>query len=108
MLPSGAKVGSPSYPAPVVSGTIVASQGKGQRVELQAEEFRVAYGTVIGTGFNGRAQIGSALALRGQVAKYWHTKTAGTSGPDWSQLRAMLGVEIVFGANADRLPGGVR
>jgi len=74
----------------------------------QAEEFRVAYGSVIGTGFNGRAQIGQAFALRGQVAKYWHTKTAGTSGPDWSQLRAMLGVEIVFGANADRLPGGVR
>lgn len=74
----------------------------------QAEEFRVAYGTVIGTGFNGRAQIGQALTVRGQIAKYWHTGTKGTSSPDWSQLRAMLGVEVVFGANADRLPGVAR
>jgi len=74
----------------------------------QAEEFRVAYGTVFGTGMNGRAQIGQAVAVRAQLAKYWQTGTKGTSYPDWSQLRAMLGLEIVFGANPDRLPGGVR
>lgn len=74
----------------------------------QAEEFRVAYGTVLGTGFNGRAQITPACTVNGQLAKYWHTGTKGASAPDWGQLRALLGVEIVFGADPDRLPRSVR
>jgi len=74
----------------------------------QAEEFRVAYGTVLGAGLNGRAAISDRFNLRGQIAKYWQTGTKGSAAPDWSQLRGQLSVEIVFGASADRLPGSVQ
>jgi hypothetical protein len=74
----------------------------------QQEEFRVAYGSVLGAGFNGRAQVNQALNLRAQLVQYWQQKATGMAAPDWNQLRALLGVEIVFGANADRLPGGVQ
>jgi hypothetical protein len=74
----------------------------------EAEEFRVATGTVLGIGFNGRARLGRALAVRGSVLNYWHTGTKGANVPDWSQLRVHLGVDITFGASADRLAGGAR
>jgi hypothetical protein len=74
----------------------------------QAEEFRVAYGTLLGCGLNARAQVTPAFSLRGQLARYWQTGTKGGKAPDWSQLRGSLTVEIAFGANADRTTGGVR
>jgi hypothetical protein len=73
----------------------------------QYQEFRVAEGTVLGAGASLRASPVRWASLRGSVTRYWHTGTTGQSTPDWSQLRADLGMEITFGASADRA-GGTR
>jgi hypothetical protein len=72
------------------------------------EEFRVAQGTVFGVGGNVRAALARWLAVRGSATQYFHTQTTYQSAPDWSQLRAELGVDISFGANADRAGGAPR
>ena len=74
----------------------------------QAEEFRLAYGTMLGLGCSGRAQVTPAVNVRGQLTRYWHTGTTGGAAPDWGQLRGLLALEVVFGSNADRLPGGAQ
>jgi hypothetical protein len=70
------------------------------------EEFRVSQGTVYGLGGNARAVLTRRLAVRCSATQYFHTGTTYQSSPDWSQLRADLGVEITFGASADRAGGG--
>jgi hypothetical protein len=72
------------------------------------EEFRVAEGTVFGVGGNVRAALRPWLAVRGSATQYFHTQTTYQAAPDWSQLRAEVGLDITFGANADRAGGAPR
>ena len=71
----------------------------------QAEYFRVARGTVYGAGVDARADLSDKLGLRGQFMQYFHRGTSGMESPNWSQTRAMITVEWVFGASADRVAG---
>ena len=68
----------------------------------EAEEFRVASGTVVGIGADARARFAACCSVRGDLTRYWQTDTKGGSAPDWSQLRGTLTVDITFGASADR------
>ncbi len=70
------------------------------------EEFRVSQGTVFGIGANATAALARWLSVRASATRYFHTGTTYQSSPDWSQLRADLGVEITFGASADRAGSG--
>lgn len=76
-----------------VSGELVAFQ--------ESEELRVGSGTVYGIGASGRVAIGAASGLRGSLMQYFHRDTGGASAPNWSQLRALIALELTFGANAD-------
>lgn len=71
----------------------------------EAEEFRVASGTVIGLGADARARLARCCAIRGDLTRYWQTDAKGGDAPDWSQLRGSLTVDITFGASADRTTG---
>lgn len=68
----------------------------------ESEELRVAGGTVYGLGGAGRFTISDHAGLRWQIMQYRHRGTRGAGAPDWSQLRALAGFDLVFGANADR------
>ncbi len=70
----------------------------------QVEQFRVAEGTVAGLAAHGRLRLLPRLGVRGELAKYWHHPTNGDVAVNWSQLRAMIAVDWVFGADADRAP----
>jgi hypothetical protein len=72
------------------------------------EQYRVAGGTVFGVGGNARAAIGRYTAVRGSVTQYFNTQTRYQASPDWNQLRADFGLEITFGASADRAGGAGR
>jgi hypothetical protein len=71
----------------------------------EAEYFRVARGTVFGVGADAHVEVHERLGLRGQLMQYFHTDTSGQRGPNWSQTRAMISVEWIFGASADRVAG---
>lgn len=68
----------------------------------ESEQLRAAGGTVVGLGAHGRARLGARASVRGQLTHWSHNETRDGSAPDWSQLRAMIAVELTFGANADR------
>ena len=76
----------------------------GRAAAFQQEgEFRVADGTVYGAGLEARGPIGERAYLRGEVMRYLHRRRAGPTGADWTQTRALVSFEWVFGANPDRL-----
>ncbi|MBI1722940.1 MAG: hypothetical protein HYR48_03405 [Gemmatimonadetes bacterium] len=69
----------------------------------QEGAFRVSDGTVYGAGVEARGPIGTRAFLRGELMRYLHRRLQGQAGVDWSQTRALLALEVVFGANPDRL-----
>ncbi len=69
----------------------------------QEGDFRVSDGTVYGAGLEARGPVGTRAFLRGEVMKYLHRRLQGSTGADWSQMRALISFEWVFGANPDRL-----
>ena len=69
------------------------------------EYFRVARGTVVGLGADGRYRFTDRLTVTGRLMQYRHTGTTGMDAPDWSQTRALLQVDWIMGASADRVAG---
>lgn len=69
----------------------------------QEGAFRVSDGTVYAAGFEARGPIGARAFLRGELMRYEHRRLEGQAGVDWTQTRALLTLEWVFGANPDRL-----
>jgi hypothetical protein len=68
------------------------------------QELRVADGTVVGLGAALAAALSPRLAIRADLARYWHRRQEGTAGLDWGQTRAGLSLEWSGGANADLAP----
>jgi hypothetical protein len=71
----------------------------------QDEAFRVTDGTVFGAGLEARGPVGNRAYLRGEVMRYLHRRMSGQTGVDWSQTRALVSLELIFGANPDRIGG---
>jgi len=69
----------------------------------QEGDFRVSDGTVYGAGLEARGPVGDRAFLRGEVMRYLHRRLEGSTGADWSQTRALISFEWVFGANPDRI-----
>ncbi len=69
------------------------------------EYFRVARGTVVGIGADARAGFTDRLSVSASLMRYLHTGTSGTAGPNWSQTRALFQVDLITGANPDRVAG---
>ena len=69
------------------------------------EYFRVARGTVLGFGADGRYDVTDRLTVGARLMQYIHTGTTGMDAPDWSQTRALLQVDWIMGANPDRVAG---
>jgi hypothetical protein len=68
----------------------------------QEELFRVSDGTVYGLGLDFGGRLGSRVALRGDLMRYWHRDPEGQAAVRWSQTRGSLALEWMFGANPDR------
>jgi len=71
----------------------------------EEQQFRVADGTVFGLGGRFAIRVSDLLSTRAELAQYWHHPSEGDLTLDWSQLRALIAVELAFGASADRVRG---
>jgi hypothetical protein len=60
-------------------------------------EFRVARGSVLGAGLDGRMRIGPRSRLTGSLMAYRHRGLGGAPDVDWSQFRGMLQFEWTLG-----------
>jgi hypothetical protein len=98
----------------VSAGDAVLTFQPGDRLAFRArgsawrhiEEFRVGQGTVVGAGAGLDARLWSAASAAAGIDLFRQRREGGIAVADWNQLRSWLSLQIGFGRDPGRAPGG--
>jgi hypothetical protein len=98
----------------VSSGDAVLTFEPGDRLAFRArgsawrhiEEFRVGQGTVLGAGAGLDARLWSGAHAAAGVDLFRQTRDGGIAAANWNQFRSWVSLQVGFGRDPGRAPGG--